>query len=108
MKKSKKKLKGMTLVEVLVALAVFAIISSVLASSIAGVCSIIRRTDRLNKKINNEAPAAEVQNIGTSTENLDITLKVEGTTYPVKARVYKTEDSDSNYEMGGDFKYFKP
>lgn len=105
--KNKKKLKGMTLVEVLVALAIFAIISSVLASTIAFVCNVFNRTDRLNKKINNEAPAAELQQVAAPTESISLTLTVEGTTYPINVDVYRTEDSDGNYEEGGDFKYFK-
>ena len=50
MKKIKRSYNGMTLVEVLVALAVFTIISALLASACAGICTIMRKTNRLNKK----------------------------------------------------------
>lgn len=44
MKKIKRSYNGMTLVEVLVALAVFTIISALLASACAGICTIMRKT----------------------------------------------------------------
>ena len=62
MKKIKRSYNGMTLVEVLVALAVFTIISALLASACAGICTIMRKTNRLNKKISNETPDAELKN----------------------------------------------
>lgn len=112
-----KKLRGMTLVEVLVALAVFSIISALLASSVAGVCNIIRKTDRLNKKIVNEAPNAELRqgvpitDVPSGTEPPDlkrfpVEIEIGGNTYNVDINQYRTHDSSSYYEEGGDFKYF--
>ena len=110
----KKKLKGMTLVEVLVALAVFTVISALLASACAGICTIVRKTDKLNKKIANEAPKAEIRD-GVATTDTDgseaemsITIKMNGKEYAANGKKYVVVDSDSNYEEGGNFKYFKP
>ena len=109
----KKKLKGMTLVEVLVALAVFTIISALLASAVAGVCNIVRKTDRLNKKISDEAPQAEQRNGALvtqpdgSADSMEIVIKVEnGNTYTVPVEKYVVTDS-SGIDDGGDFKYFE-
>lgn len=108
MKKSKKKLKGMTLVEVLVALAVFSIISAVLASSVAMICSIVRKTDRLNEKITQEAPAAELRS-GEQYATDNFTITVGGYTKTVTIEMYQaTEPTDNTHDEGGDFKYFKP
>ena len=113
MKKKKRKLSGMTLVEVLVALAVFAIISALLASACAGVTSTIRKTNRLNKKISVEAPDAELKN-GTpvtlpdgTIEETTLTLVVGDAEYTVDGEMHLTSDSENGYEEGGDFKYFK-
>lgn len=108
------KLKGMTLVEVLVALAVFTIISALLASACAGIITIVRKTDRLNKKISNEAPDAEmkkgsvVTDVDGSNKEFSMVIEVNGARYEVVGNQYKTVDSENNYEEGGDFKYFTP
>lgn len=112
MKKLAKKLGGMTLVEVMVALAVFSIISAMLASAVAGVCSIVKKTDKLNKKIVNEAPAAElgkgeaVTDPATSKVESSMVLKIGSNEYKVIFNEYRTKDDSSNYDQAGDFKYF--
>ncbi len=111
--KKTKKLKGMTLVEVLVALAVFTIISSLLASACAGICTIMRKTDRLNKKISNEAPNAEVKNGNAVTladgtdDETSMILSINGKSYKVIGKQNNTNDSDGYYEDAGDFNYFE-
>ena len=102
MKKIKRSYNGMTLVEVLVALAVFTIISALLASACAGICTIMRKTNRLNKKISNETPDAELKN-GIP---ISMILSIGGKKYKVIGKQYLTNDSSSYYEDGGDFKYF--
>lgn len=107
MKKRKKKLIGMTLVEVIVALAVFSIISAMLASACMGVVDIVRKTDRMNKKISNEAPKAELQNGGNEQSGDDsLTIKVEDSTYTIPVKKYVVTDI-SGIDDGGDFKYFE-
>lgn len=107
----KKKLKGMTLVEVLVALAVFTIISALLASACAGVCNIVRKTDRLNKKISEEAPKAEQRKDGTLVTQpggsaYSMEIVINGNTYTVPVEKYVVTDS-FGIDDGGDFKYFE-
>ncbi len=112
MKKKHNNLKGMTLVEVLVALAVFTIISALLASACANVTSIIKKTDRLNKKNSIEAPEAE-KGLGSIVTNSDGTnkeetliIKIDGTEYNVDVNKHITDDAGSSYEEGGNYKYF--
>lgn len=114
MKKPAKKLCGMTLVEVMVALAVFSVISALLASAVAGVCSIVKKTDKLNKKIVNEAPAAELGNgeavtDPAATAEPTMVVKISGTKIVecnVVINEYRTTDVEGNYDQAGDFKYF--
>lgn len=99
----------MTLVEVLVALAVFTIISAMLASSVAMVCNINRKTDNLNDKIVQEAPAAELRSGGVeyATDVLAIKVGAVEATVPIK-KYQSTEPTDNTHDEGGDFKYFEP
>lgn len=113
MKNKSKKLRGMTLVEVLVALAVFTIISALLASACAGICTIVRKTDRLNKKISEETPDAELR-VGNpvtladgTNEETTMVLNIDGKKYAVIGKKHVTNDSNEYYEEGGDFNYFE-
>ncbi|MGN0620593.1 MAG: type II secretion system protein J [Porcipelethomonas sp.] len=116
MKKRTKKAKGMTLVEVIVALAVFTIISALLASAGAGICIIMRKTDRLNKKISNEAPNAEVRDntacpVPTESDGSEseaaMILSIDGKNYQVSGKEHIAADDENNYEEGGNFRYFE-
>lgn len=61
-----KSFKGMTLVEVIIAMAVLAIASSVMCTAIAGVCKVKVSTNALNKRINYQAPIADNRLTGTN------------------------------------------
>lgn len=114
MKKISKKLRAMTLVEVIVALAVFGIISALLASACANVCSIRLKTDKLSKKISVETPDAELKKVEHPVTDADgdskttMTLTIGGKSFEVSGGKFVTSDPDNNYEDGGDFKYFEP
>ncbi len=116
MKKRVKKAKGLTLIEVIVALAIFTIISALLVSASAGICYIMRKTDRLNKKITNEAPAAEVRDktvciVPTEADGSEsqaiMELDVDGKKFQVEGKDYVASDSENNYEEGGNFRFFE-
>ena len=86
----KNKLRGFTLIEIIVSLAVLTILSALLVSACSGICSIIRKTEGLNSKIIKESPAAEIRDNtvcvtpteenGTEKETA-IILKVGGRRY---------------------------
>lgn len=109
MKKNKKKLKGMTLVEVLIGLAVFTIMSSLLAGSVLMVCNIVRRTDKLNTRISNEAPNAEIKKDGV-LDPIAPTVEIDfgGVKETVVCDKYIVTDKPENNYDGGNFKYIKP
>lgn len=60
-RKSKKTVKGMTLIECIIALAVLAIAGTVMARIVSVSCNVMRNTTRMNNKIVVEAPAAIIQ-----------------------------------------------
>lgn len=65
MKQFKKKLKGMTLVEVVIAIAVFAIMGALLVTAANLINVHLKSTNQLNAKVAEQGPIAEAQYIGT-------------------------------------------
>ena len=115
----KKNLKGMTLVEIVVAMAVMAIMSTVVVVSCSNIAKVKVSTNALNKKVNYEAPIADSRSTSKSTEtpNQKIVLKYGGATYEIDGSVYEVneEANFSNYGEGlisvqgnQNFKFFKP
>lgn len=70
----KKKLKGMTLVEIIIAMAVLAISSTVMATACSGVVKAKVSTNALNKRINYQSPKADSQMTGSSDLITDNTI----------------------------------
>ena len=61
--KSRKKLKGMTLVEIIIAMAVFAVLGVILLGIGQVVDSTTKASSRLNKKMTVQAPYAAAKNV---------------------------------------------
>lgn len=59
----RKKLKGMTLIECIIALLVFTLMGAMMAVICSTVTSLMLNTNHLNNKTNAEAPAAAVQDV---------------------------------------------
>lgn len=104
---NKKKLKGMTLVEVLVSLAIFVIMAGVLVTACMAVNNAVTNSNRMTKKINFQAPSAEnmtEDNAETSPVEININgVNVDMTLYTVNR---DASDPKGN-TTSGDFKYFK-
>lgn len=106
--KKKKSLKGMTLVECIIALAVLAISSSVLVTTCIGITKMKISTNSLNKKINYEAPIADGRitasvtdadgNIINSVQDTTgtsstISLNIAGVTYNATGKTFEVDES---------------
>jgi prepilin-type N-terminal cleavage/methylation domain-containing protein len=108
--KKKKSLKGMTLVEVLIAIAILGIMTLFIARNASVIEKYNRSTTRLNQKVAVEGPLAEMQKpevkydeaTGTYVENKiddDVTIRVgynpsDLTKYAeVKGKAYTVEDA---------------
>lgn len=77
-KKTGKKLRGMTLVEMIIALAVFAMLGVILITASLSVEKQSRATQSLNEKVAVQGPIAEAQNSDGSNlidTNYDITIQ---------------------------------
>lgn len=95
-KKAKKKLKGMTLAEIIISLAVFAMVALVLCLMGKSVEANRREAMRVNNKINVQGPVAEAQRDSDSmlvNDDYSIKVKVKGndaSETEVKGKLYST------------------
>ena len=88
--RKKKRVKGITLIECIIALAVLAVAGTVMARIVTVSCQIMRNTNRMNNKLIVESPAASIQ----AGQNKDFT-----TSPPIdKYRVGDIEVEDSDVE----------
>lgn len=112
----KNKLRGFTLIEIIVSLAVLTIISALLVSACAGICSIIRKTEGLNSKIIKESPAAEIRDntvcVTPTEENgsekeAAVILQIEGRSYRVIGKEYFSVIDEKECAESGHFRFFE-
>lgn len=96
--KKKKKLKGMTLIEIIVAIAVFAMISLILVMLGSAVSSQRRSAIHVNRKVAVQGPIAEAQNDGNALlvdDEYEITVARKGapaSEVTIKGKLYSTQD----------------
>lgn len=100
-KKSKKKLRGMTLVEVIIAIAIFAMLGAVLILVGTSIDQYSRSTKHMNDKIAVQGPIAETQDTdGSVLINDNLEIKVNGS-ITVRGNLYDTAqyaiDDSGNY-----------
>ena len=92
MKKSKKKLRGMTLVEVIIAILVFALLGMVLMGVGNATDAHQRSARKYNNKVNEEGPIAEAQNDSNAiliNKDYKITVgQTGGTPVTVSGKMY--------------------
>jgi prepilin-type N-terminal cleavage/methylation domain-containing protein len=129
--RKKRNFKGMTLVEIIVAMAILAIAGSVMCTAVSMVCKVKVNTNALNKKISYQAPIAgakikdganEVEGEHTftiqSTSDDTIKYKVSGKIYQVKSddlldygktidgKTINGTETDSTVADNHNFKFF--
>ncbi len=97
MKKAKKKVKGMTLIECIIAMMVAGIAGLVMCEVGSVTCRLMRNTNHVNNKTNVEAPTAKVQDSktlndsGVTGEDQTIVVSCGGKTASVQVQKYSTE-----------------
>ena len=95
--KKKKKLKGMTLIEIIVSIAVFAMISLILVMLGSSVNAQRRSAKKVNDKVAFQGPIAEAQNDENSllmNDEYEIVVKKKGsdsTSSVVKGKLYSAQ-----------------
>lgn len=97
-RKRNKKTRGMTLVELIIALAVFAVLGLLLVKAATAIQMQVKSANGLNSKVAVQGPIAEAQNSNGGNlinENIDITVKKDGssTGVTVSGKLYSAADS---------------
>lgn len=112
MKKFKKNMKGMTLIEIIVALAIFSIASSVMVVMCVAVTKMTADNESINRKISYGAPVADNQNIGINRAETAvpateiINIKYGAQDIAISGDRYYAKDADGNILHDKDFQFF--
>lgn len=105
-----KRLKGLTLVEIIIALAVLTILSALMVQICVAVNNLYRRTYAMNKEISYQAPIAENLNGDNSSTSsvfvLDITPGAAAAV-PVSMNMYEANQLDTDANSAAAFKFFR-
>lgn len=114
-RKHRKKLKGMTLIECIIAMAVFSIATLIMVRMTQVALNLLQNSNHVNNKVAAEAPAAAIQNdtilyadeggaleTAPAAEDVTFTVKSSTKTYTVNAKKYDTScmASRSNRDTG--------
>lgn len=102
--KKRKKFKGMTLMEIIISLAVLAVLTLVLVQTSNAINMYIRSANNVNKKTVQQAPVAEIghKDAGELVQ-ADVTIKVSNAKFSqdLNGDAYKVNDDLSGNEIGG-------
>ena len=104
----KAKVKGMTLIECIIALLVFGVMALMMARIVTITSSLLMNTNHQNNKTAVEAPVAAIRKTDNLTNPTDVVISVKssaGVVYEtVPVRRYSTKDlidpSDPQYQSG--------
>jgi len=124
-KKVKKSVKGMTLIECIIAIAVLAIMGGIAAKTGQIVSALMLDTNHVNNKVAAEAPYGAVQDVdgitdlssttGVSADGAEISISVGGYGSPVVAHRYSTaaaavdaanNGTNTNTNMDADLRFY--
>lgn len=117
--KLKKRLKGMTIIEIIVSLALFTVMSAVLLTACLYVNRMVIRTNKLTNKMNYQSPIAENEKTGegnvTANSGTVSFRDSSGRSYSVNVNQYEvksnyTDSTKASYDddIASNFKYFVP
>ncbi len=116
--KFKKRLKGMTLIEIIVSLALFTVMSAVLLTACLYANKMIIRTNKLTNKVNYQSPIAEnrlntdanvTANSGTIRfrDSSGKSYSVDVSQYEVKSKYTDSSKPSYDDDIASNFKYFE-
>lgn len=107
-KSAKKKFKGMTLIEIIVSLAVFSVMTLVLVQASSAINMYIRSANNVNRTVAEQAPVAEIGQTDIANkvaEDVEIIIRDQAhlKDIPVKGDAYEVVDGDSldSNQIGG-------
>lgn len=108
----KKKLKGMTLMEIIIAMVILVILSALIAEAGSGIVSNIRTSKSVVEKVNYQSKfvASKSGTTAAGTVSLELSDDYGSSTSPITANIFEAPtDTDaiySSYDRAGNLKYF--
>lgn len=103
----KRKLKGMTLAEIIVSLAIMSVLTLLLVTVANSINAYLRSANNVNRKVAKQAPVAEVCYTDSARQidaDVTITVNYDGHPIEIKADAYSVEDI-ANIRHSGDAGY---
>lgn len=101
-----KKLKGMTLMEIIISMVIFSVSALILVQGAISVYYSMRKTRKLVKKINYQAPIADRMPEATSYEVENVNIQVVGgKSHNFNIKKYEVEPAETG-QPAGNFRYF--
>ena len=108
MKKLKKRrLKGMTLAEIIVSLAILSVMTLLLVTVANSINAYLKSANNVNRKVARQAPVAEVCYTDSARhidDDVTITVEYSGNSINIKGDAYSVEDA-ANVKHAGDDGY---
>lgn len=105
--KKKRNLKGMTLVECIIAVAILGVMTLVLVVLSTSITSYLRSANDVNKRVADQAPVAEVGYVNAQTPtvpgDIRITLDTVGGNVTVRGRGYRVYDDAEMAAHSGEY-----
>lgn len=108
MKKINKKVKGMTLIEMIISIAIFAMLGLILVTAANCISAHMKGARNLNEKVAVQGPIAESQNVNGAKEiDKDLTITVANADDPsitaavLTAKLYDTADIEEITDSNG-------
>lgn len=112
--KKRRSLKGMTLMECIIAMVVLVILASLVAESAVGIVSNLRTSKSVVEKVNYQSHFVSSRS-GANTNNINFTL-VDGSgaslpdSHPISVQVFESPEDPAaqyaDYDKAGNLKYF--
>ena len=103
--KTKKTIKGMTLIEVIIAILVLGIAGTIMVKIATTSCSMMMAANHMNNKVEAEAPMAAAQEVSVGAQVVDDDLEIEITgsfdassVKTIKAKKYTTSQKVAGNE----------
>lgn len=99
-KKTSKKLKGMTLIEIIISIAVLAIMSAILITAAQSINQHTKAANQLNKKVAVQGPIAEAQYKNDAYLLDDDVTIIVNNSVEIKGKAYSVADPTAPTEAG--------
>ncbi len=100
----RKVFKGMTLIEIMIALAIVVVMSSILVVASASITKYLRAANNVNDTVAVQAPIAQAKVVNVADPvagGIEINLEYNGGTIPLAGEMYEIDDDKKDLNEAG-------